>query len=93
MAKKGTGRSAAAKKAKKAKKRATAKRSATRSTSNVQLLLEKGALDPDAERALDAAARGNIESLSRAEINALISAHLKISPRQRWKPDPDGSIF
>jgi len=87
--------------AKKSTKKKTAppaarKRAATGTTSpsaNLRRLLDQRALDPDAARALSAVARAKIDSLTADEVDALVSAHSKVSPRRRWRPDPDGSIF
>lgn len=86
--------------AKKSTKRKTASRkgvaktaSKARTSSNLQRLLVKKAIDPDAARNLDGTALRRIESLTKREVEALVSAHSKVSPRKRWRPDPDGSIF
>ena len=77
------------------KKQAAAKKKKPRKTgaTNVDRMVAAGALDPDAANALGSTAVANIESMTTAEIEALIKAHLKVSPRKRWQPDPDGSIF
>lgn len=62
-------------------------------TSNLLTLIDKGAIDKDAATALTPGAKKKIEKLSKAEVRALINAHLLISPNRRWRPDPDGSIF
>jgi hypothetical protein len=56
-------------------------------------LLKARAIDPAFANALTKKGQDNIEKLTRIEVKALISAHNKVSPRRRWQPNPDGSIF
>ncbi len=49
-------------------------------------------IDPFHARALQSGA-AKIETLTEEEVEALISAHKKVTPGKRWQPDPDGSIF
>ncbi len=60
---------------------------------NLDRLLKKRALDPRAANGLSTAAKIKIEKLTKNEVTSLISAHKKVSPRRRWQPNPDGSIF
>jgi hypothetical protein len=55
-------------------------------------LLKAGTIDPFYAAALRSGA-ARIELLTDAEVEALISAHRKLSPKKRFQPDPDGSIF
>jgi hypothetical protein len=55
-------------------------------------LLSAGVLDPFYAAALRSGA-AKIETLTDQEVDALISAHRKLSPKKRFQPDPDGSIF
>jgi len=72
-------------------KRASSRKSGRSAETNFDRL--KRHIDPDARNALNEEALAKIESLSRAEVEALISSHEKLSPRKRWDPEPDGSIF
>jgi hypothetical protein len=55
-------------------------------------LLKAGTIDPFYAAALRSGA-AKIELLTDKEVDALISAHKKLSPKKRFQPDPDGSIF
>ena len=59
---------------------------------NLDRLLKANAIDPFHARALQSGV-AKIETLTPEEVEALISAHQKVSPGKRWQPDPDGSIF
>ena len=89
MAKKRTARRSTGRAGRKNPARGTARTD----VSKLQRLLNAGAIDPDAANALDANGRRRIESLTNSEVRALISSHTKLSPNNRWRPDPDGSIF
>ncbi len=60
---------------------------------NLDRLVRGRAVDPRAANGLSAAARAKVERLTTNEVRSLIAAHRKVSPRKRWQPDPDGSIF
>ena len=72
------------------RKRAAANRSKGK---NLDRLLKGKALDPLHANALTSKAQAKIEKLTKNEVRSLIAAHKKVSPRRRWQPDPDGSIF
>jgi hypothetical protein len=63
------------------------------SSANLDRLLKAKAIDPSFANALSPAAMTKIDKLTSNEVKALISAHKKVSPRRRWQPNPDGSIF
>ena len=56
-------------------------------------LLQAKTIDPFYARALQSDTLRHIEELTDEEVEALISAHKKLSPGKRFQPDPDGSIF
>ena len=76
-----------------AKRRTAKRRAATRPKgTNLDRLLKGKAIDPLFAKALTTG-MAKVEKLTKNEVKALISAHKKVSPKKRWQPDPDGSIF
>jgi hypothetical protein len=82
--------------AKKTAKRSAGKKGtkrAARGSAQSNLARLKRVIDPDAFHELNDTGKARIESLTKRELEGMISGHHKLSPKKRFEPDPDGSIF
>ena len=60
---------------------------------NLDLLLEKGVIDPDAAKDLNNEIVAKVEAMTDEEIATVIKFKLEISGPEPWQPEEDGSIF